>query len=164
MASQRTWAAPVAAAIAAATLGVGCAGTPEPTFQIVKAEITQRTPSGVVITFGVEGHNPGDDALPVREVQYTLDLGGRRVFEGTRMGEVTLPRRGTQMVSLPTPVTFGPDVPPLVGDQPYRLAAVVTYVAPGALGEALFDIGVRRPEASFSRSGVLEFAADRAPD
>ena len=83
--------------------------TPAPTFQILGAEVTERTDEGIVIMFLVEGTNTGDESLPVREVEYSLELDGRRVFSGTRNGEVTLPRRGVQVLQLPAPIAHGGD-------------------------------------------------------
>jgi LEA14-like dessication related protein len=107
--------------------------------------------SGVVVDFDVNLRNKNDEGLPLRTVDYTLDLDGQRVFRGTRSAEATVPATGTQRVELP--VSFPAEK--MRPGAKYRLTGTMTYVIPGAFAEALFDSGVRVPSMSFAAEGEL---------
>ncbi|TVQ33104.1 MAG: hypothetical protein EA376_03350 [Phycisphaeraceae bacterium] len=152
----------VAMLLAAATALTGCHSAP--TLRVIDAEITEQTDDGFVVTFHLEGLNPNDDPLPLRRVNYSLSLDGRRVFEGVRSPEATLPRRGVQRFSLPVATPRDVWTPEQLGaGASYTLRGELTYLAPGAFAEVLFDAGVRRPTVSFRSSG--EFSAlESIPD
>ena len=147
-----------AALISLALLLTGCSRGAKPRFAVIDAAVTQRTDEGFVVTFLVEGDNSGDTAVPLRQVRYSLSLGGDRVFQGVRSAEATLPRQGRQQFPLPVAVQHvdwpRADGAPLA-EADYKLEARISYLAPGALAEILFDSGFRRPKVSFSERGVL---------
>ncbi len=134
-----------------------CTSTRPPDFTITSASVTQRTDSGVVINFNVMADNRNGDALPLREVEYDVELDGKTVFRGTRSAEATVRRYGTQEFTLPAavPVRLLPDGSAV----PFTVKGRVTYLVPGALAETLFDIDVIRPSTPFSGDGVVDLRA-----
>jgi len=154
---------PAAPAIAGAAGAIalvlaGCAGAP-PTFTVVDAGITARSPEGAVVTFVVEGQNATADPAPIRTVTYALVIDGEAAFRAERLGEVTIPAGGTQRFRLPVVVAPGPDGAAPTGRRDYALSATVQYEAPGSIAEALFDSGIRRPTTTFRESGTLDFGS-----
>lgn len=131
-----------------------CSGVSAPRLEHADATVTERTAEGVALTFTLDAYNDNEIALPLREIDYALELNGRTVFRGTRSAEATLRRRGVQQVRLPAVLVPGPDAPSGTAD--FRLTGTITYVTPGRLAEVLFDSGVRRPSVSFETSGQVD--------
>jgi hypothetical protein len=136
-------------------LAGGCSYQP-PKLQVVDAAVTSRTSEGFVVSFTLDASNANEEALPLREVRYTLELDGKQVFSGNRSAEATLRRLGTQRLSLPAAVPIQPDQPAPTGVVPYTLRGSLTYVTPGALAEVLFDTGVRQPKVTFRQQGTVD--------
>jgi len=140
-----------------------CSGTQAPTITLESAGVAGRTDEGVVLNFGLLADNPNDDPLPLQDVEYELFLDGKRVFAGTRSAEATVRRFGVQRFTLPAVVPAASGAP-LTGTAPYRLVGKITYIAPGALAEALFDIDVIRPTTPLGAEGTVDLdAAPQAP-
>ncbi|MCC6320849.1 MAG: LEA type 2 family protein [Phycisphaerales bacterium] len=144
----------------ASGLLVGCTSVTSPKLTVASAAVGQRSAEGLELAFAIDGENSNDTGLPLRTVKYTVELGGERVFEGTRSPEATLRRMGVQRFVLPAVVKLA-DHPELAsgGRVPYRVSGEVTYVAPGQIAELLFDAGVRVPTTSFSDSGELDLGS-----
>lgn len=114
---------------------------------------------GVAMEFYIDVENANDEGLPLRAVDYVVEIEGKRVFSATRSAEATASRTSTQRVRLPAsfrPADVGIDP---FGIKPYRVHGSLTYVTPGAFAEALFDSGVRVPSVAFSVAGEIDFAA-----
>lgn len=143
-------------------LAGGC-GYSAPKLSVSEAHATERTPDGLAMVFTIEARNDNTDALPLRNVEYSLELNGKRVFSGTRSAEATIRRLGTQSFSLPAVVNLpaNPGFESLSGPAQYRLVGSVQYVTPGQLAEVLFDAGVRVPKVGFSGDGQIDFSAAR---
>ncbi len=135
----------------------GCAGTPAPRIGESSVGVRDHTPDGLVLSLLVRADNPGPRALPLRDVEYQLELDGREVFRGVRSGRATLRRFGSQEVELP--MAFARPAPALAGKVPYRVRGRMTYLVPGALSEVLFDASVRRPSIGFEITGEVEIPA-----
>lgn len=148
----------VALAVVAVAVLSGCTSYRPPEFDVAAVRPTERTDEGVAMVFELDAKNPNDVALPLREVDYTVELDGRTVFKGTRSAEATLRRQGTQQVRLPAVVnlTGSGEHPATTGRVPYTIKGTVTYVTPGQIAELLFDTGVRVPTVEFSDSGVVD--------
>lgn len=143
--------------VAPLALLAACTSYRAPAFTVVDVRQTERTAQGVAMLFTLDAKNDNDVGLPLRDVTYTVELGGKRVFSGTRSGESTLRRLGTQQVTLPAVVNLASsDSPPVTGRVPYRISGSVTYITPGQIAEILFDTGVRVPTAGFSGNGEVE--------
>ncbi len=134
-----------------AILPGGCALTESPALRVADARVVQQTASAAVVEFDIEASNDGPDPLPLREVSYSLDAGGQRVFSGTRAPQVTVPSQGRIIFTLPV------SLPMALSGEPvgYVLRGSVSYVAPGPLADAMYDNGVRRPSVSFRDAGTL---------
>jgi hypothetical protein len=142
--------------IAALSL-TACTSYRAPAFAVAEVRPGERTSEGVAMVFTLDAKNENDVALPLRDVQYTVELDGKKVFTGTRSAEATLRRLGTQQVTLPAVVNLASDsVPRTTGRVPYRISGTVTYVTPGQIAEILFDTGVRVPTVGFASSGEVD--------
>lgn len=137
----------------------GCESYSAPLLSMSRAEPTERTPDGCAMLFTLDARNENEDALPLRTVEYRLDLNGREVFVGTRSAESTLRRLGTQQLKLPAVVSLTPDTQSLVsGQSHYRLTGSLYYVTPGRLAETLFDSGVHTPSIGFAFEGDIDLS------
>ena len=133
---------------------VGCSSVQSPEIRIVDARVVDETPEGVTLEFTLEGSNPNNESLPLREVSYALEVDGRRVFSGRRSAEGARLRLGDQRFLLPAVVPSSDATGSLEGSS-YRLAGTAVYLAPGAIAEILFDSGLSRPTVSFAGTGTL---------
>lgn len=152
--------------LAIGTLGAmlgGCASVSEPRLSVAEARATERSEDGAAMVFVIDAKNENDDALPLRTVEYALDLDGRRVFEGTRSAEATLRRRGEQQFSLPAVVKLRDEASAGIGQgvSRYRLTGEVYYITPGQFAEVLFDTGVRRTSAVFAFEGEIDLSGGK---
>lgn len=144
---------------ALAALGTGCSSTAPPDLSVADVTISDETPQAMVLTFAIEGTNPNPFPLPLGEVRYQLDLDGRRVFEGTRSAQITIPRSGAGSVELPAAFELSAIDRTLDGDTPYRIVGSIRYRPDGTFPGVLYDSNLYRPSRSFSVSGVLDFSA-----
>lgn len=131
----------------------GCASG-GPRVKVVGAGVRESSEAGMVLGFLLECENPGEDPLPLRTASYTVWLDGRRVFEGQRRAQATLRRYGTQEIVLPAAMAHAGG--PRAGAHEYRIEGTLTYLAPGALAQVLFDAEIVRPSRGFSGEGTLE--------
>jgi hypothetical protein len=141
---------------------VGCSG-PAPKLSVLDAQVTEQTDAGMVVTFTMMADNPSGEALPLRDVEYEVSLHGKPVFKGTRSAQATVRRFGTQDFTLPCAIPLSPDQPAPSGTVPYTIQGTITYLVPGALAEALFDMDVLRPTTSFEGRGVVDLSAKSQP-
>lgn len=161
MQSTRNSSLALLATLAFALVGAGCESYRSPELSVVDARAVERTEAGTGLRFTLDATNENDVALPLREVTYTLDVDGRRVFSATRSPEATLRRQGTQQFVLPAviPTEGGSGG----GGGRYRLAGTLTYVTPGQIAELLFDTGVSVPSVGFSFEGEVPTGIQPAP-
>ena len=145
--------------LAFGALGAGCESYSSPVLSVSKAEPTERTPDGCAMLFTLDARNDNDEPLPLRTVEYRVDLNGREVFAGTRSAEATLRRLGTQQLRLPAVVVLTPETQSLAaGMAHYRLTGSMYYVTPGRLAETLFDSGVHTPSVGFEFEGDIDLS------
>lgn len=147
----------VALVVVAVAVLSGCTSYRAPVFDVTAVRPAERTGEGVAMVFELDAKNENDVALPLRDVEYSVELDGKTVFKGTRSAEATLRRLGTQQIRLPAVVNLAGDHPPTTGRVPYKISGTVTYVTPGQIAEILFDTGVRVPSVNFSDSGQVDF-------
>lgn len=134
---------------------VACLGAcvARPTTRVEPGEAAQTSDEAVVLFYTVVATNRGETELPLRMVDYTLEIDGRRVFQGRRSAEATLSRQNEQQVELPVPVRWS-DMP--LGEAPYRLHGTLGYTLPGIFMRAMFEAGVYRPSVRFEVEGTLD--------
>lgn len=135
-------------------VSAGCSSAPPPQLRDATVRAAERTDAGQVLEFRILADNPGPEALPLREIDYTLSINGREVFKGRRSAEATLRRFGTQEIRIPAVIPAGSNGIPS-GEVDYTLVGSLTYISPGALAETLFDAEIRRPSVSFNARGTL---------
>ena len=135
----------------------GCIFSEAPSLRVADARIVEQSAAGSIVEFDLEASNDSADPLPLREVSYSLDAGGEKIFAGTRSPQVTVPANGQIRFVLPV------SLPIVLGNEPlaYVLHGTVSYVAPGPLADALYDNGVRRPSVTFGDTGTLVGTNDR---
>lgn len=116
-----------------------------PTVEVRGVEVRSSGPEGSVLAFTLDATNPGDEILPLKRVDYRVELNGREVYSGVRAPEATLSPNGKQTIVLPAaiagPLTASP------GD--YRVVGSILYTTPGQIAELLFEAGLDRPRAPF---------------
>lgn len=139
--------------LAPALLLAACSSQPAPKLAVTDAAVTERTDAGTVITFTVHADNATGEPLPLREVEYEVWLHGKPVFKGTRSAMATVRAYGTQDFTLPAAIPAQLETPAA-----YSIQGTITYLVPGALAEALFDLNVLKPKTSFRGRGVVEAA------
>lgn len=136
----------------------GCDATRSPSLTVADARIVERRPEATLVHLTLELTNPNVEPLPLVEFQYRADLDGRRVFESRRAAQATLRRLGTQTLLLPVVIPAEQiDAGASAGAGLLTVSGRLLYIAPGQLGEVLFDTGVRVPKVSFSESVRLDF-------
>ncbi|NRA56746.1 MAG: hypothetical protein HRU13_01320 [Phycisphaerales bacterium] len=145
----------VAIVLMAALLG-GC--VTRPTARVEIAEVAGTTEEAVVLTCTIIASNAGETELPLRMVDYTLVIEGRRVFRGRRSAEATLSRQAEHSIELPVPVLWA-DLPE--GEVEFRLEGQLGYTLPGIFLEAMYDARLYRPTVGFEYEGTLDGTALR---
>jgi len=139
----------------------GCSGRATPGAVVTSANIRNRTADAAVVEFVIETTNPNDIELPMRDVVYTLNVNGKKVFSGRRDAQATMPRGGTQQIIIPAVVPMrGPEsqggkgalVP---GVYTYRLTGRIYYSLPSQLADVLFDAKLSRPSVGISDKGEI---------
>jgi hypothetical protein len=138
----------------------GCSTQP-PRISVQSAALTERTDAGMVVNLTMLADNPNSDALPLRDVTYTVWLADKPVFAGVRSAQATVARYGTQTFALLA--AFPLDAAPAGGTQPFRVSGTLRYLVPGALAETLFDVHVLRPSTEFRGSGIVDLSTVQAP-
>jgi LEA14-like dessication related protein len=146
-----------AALIALLALAAGCkslqdvAGLAQkPTAHVVGTSIRGLSLSNTVLLFDVEVANPYGVALPLADLSYALNSGGRKLLEGSVQPSGSIPAKGKQVIQLPVTVGFAPVLSTMKGVKP---GAVLPYTADFRLGVDAPAIG--RLEVPLSRSGEL---------
>lgn len=110
-----------------------------------------------VVRFSFDVTNSNADEIPLRDFRYIATIDGVALPATRSAAEATVRRLGTQRVSIPVVIPHALLNGPPTGARRLTIAGQLSYVAPGAIGEMLFDTGVRVPEMSFSHSVDLNF-------
>ncbi|MDQ7013246.1 MAG: LEA type 2 family protein [Planctomycetota bacterium] len=133
----------------------GCSRRATPSAVVTDASIRDRTAEAAVIEFAIETTNPNDIELPMRDVVYTLSIEGERVFSGRRDAQATMPRGGTQEITLPAVVPMG-EGGVMPGVYRYTLKGRVFYSLPSQLADVLFDAKLSRPSVMIADEGEID--------
>jgi hypothetical protein len=131
---------------------MGCANYAAPRLQVTGAHVAETSPQAAVLRFDFDAENPNEVELPLREIRYSVSIGGREVFRGVRSPESTLRRLGSQSFSIPAVMLADH---PLTLPADYAIDGTLVYITPGSFAQVLFDTGVRRPSVSFRHQGTL---------
>lgn len=112
------------------------------------------TPERAVYSFRFRATNPNDDALPLGEVRYTLEIRDEPVFEGVRSPQATLDAFGTREFEVPAVIDRA--AVDLSGVVDYTISGVVTYIPPGRFRQELYRARMRVPKSSFNVEGRVD--------
>lgn len=134
----------------------GCESFTPPTLRVSEVVLAERSADAVVLNVTVEGENPNDIDLQLRDVTYRFEPEGGAAFSAVRSAEATLPRKGVGRFRVPVVLT-GADAA-TASEAQYRFAGTVEYLLPGSIAELLFDSGLRRPTAGFGENGRLDLS------
>lgn len=145
-------------ALLAALVSVGCDTTRAPAISILDTRVIEQRPEATLVELTLELTNTNPDPVPLVEFNYTADMDGRRVFDSRRAAQATLRRLGTQTLILPVVIPAGGAGIP-TGLHALVVSGTLSYIAPGQLGEVLFDTGVRVPRVSFSETVQVELGS-----
>jgi len=129
-----------------------------PTARVEVSERARTTAEAIVLSYTVIAANGGETELPLRMVDYSLEIDGRRVFKGRRSAEATLSRQAEHSIDLPVPLRWD-DLP--AEEVRVRLRGRLGYTLPGIFLEAMYDAGFYRPTVEFEYEGVLDASALR---
>ncbi|MCC6907963.1 MAG: hypothetical protein IT430_08500 [Phycisphaerales bacterium] len=142
-----------------ALLAAGCDTTKAPRIDLVSARVVEQRPEASLVELTLELTNDNPDPVPLVEFNYSASLDGHRLIETRRAAQATLRRLGTQSIVLPVVIPAGAAGGPLAGVHALVVSGKLSYIAPGQLGEVLFDTGVRVPTVSFTESVTVEFGS-----
>ena len=162
MSSLSPWRAVAAAGAVCVSLG-GCGGVKRPAIAPAGVSVIELNEGAATIGVAVELRNPNDEELELREFNYRVEIAGREVYAGRRAAQATLPARGSRVIELPAVVhldTMAISAIEADGVR-YAIRGSLTYLAPGAIAEILFDSGVRKPEVRFGHEGIAPLASGR---
>jgi hypothetical protein len=151
---------PAALTLAALPLFAACSTAPTPSVEVVSATIRDQTADGAVILFTIEATNPSTTPLPLKRLDYTIDLDGKPLFTAARVPLATLAAGSKTTLTLPAALT--PDqIRNLPINPAYRFTGLLIYSEPGPISEFLFDSGISQPEVGFSGAGTVRFGEER---
>ena len=139
----------------------GCASYHDPVIVVTGAKLTETSDEALALRFGLDLHNPNDEALSLLEFKYDLAIDGKPVYHGSRAGETVLAIRGDKHVEIPGVIRFdktGWTPGSIPASANYSLKGRLQYITPGKIVQILFDTGVRKPSAPFSGSGEVELS------
>jgi LEA14-like dessication related protein len=140
----------------------GCSGYRVPAITVTEVAFTEVTDDAVSVAFVLDIRNPNDEALQLHEFRYTLAVDGKQVYAGRRAPDATLSAAATQQTTLPAVIPnhrLGWTAEARPTQARYALSGKLVYLVPSTFAKILFDSGVRRPRASFSKRGQLAFAS-----
>jgi LEA14-like dessication related protein len=129
-----------------------CGMAQRPRIDVVAATLDDATADAASIDIALLLSNPNDEPLPLIEFDYAVSLDGKRVYEGRRAALATLSKGAERTLTVPAVVIYentswraGSGTQPTVG-----ITGTLRYRTPGTFADLLFDIGVRKPKASFA--------------
>jgi LEA14-like dessication related protein len=84
----------------------GCSTIQKPTASLKSADVGDVTVQGFTANFSIDVANPNSFAVPLRNTDYTLSLGGAKVADGAIKPDASLPAGGTLPMTIPVRLTF----------------------------------------------------------
>ncbi len=140
----------------------GCRNLQTPSIAVASIHATGQDNQGVALAFQLRLTNPNDEPLELYRFQYRLTVNGVASFDGQWAALAALPPNDERSVTIPAVVLYerlGWSLDQVPTEASYQLSGYVLYNDPGSIAEILFDIGVRRPKARFTSSGVIELGS-----
>ena len=140
----------------------GCSGFRAPMISVDEVVATEATDEAVALAFAIDLRNPNDAALELHEFRYTLAIDGTQVYAGRRAPDATLTAAATQRVTLPAVIPYhrlGWTAEAHPEQARYSLSGKLVYLVPSTFAKILFDSGMRRPKARFSKRGEIALSS-----
>jgi LEA14-like dessication related protein len=130
---------PLATAMLAALLGAGCALSAKleaPTLSIVGVQLTSGTLLQQSLKVRIRVHNPNDRALPVKSVEYTLEVQGEPFARGVSDASFVVPALGETEFDMSMTTDVAGTLVRLLGRGPDALGQSVSYHLTGKVSLA----------------------------
>ncbi|MCA9278115.1 MAG: LEA type 2 family protein [Phycisphaeraceae bacterium] len=138
---------------------VGCSAPVSPPSIHVEpgATIIEQSDHGMVVQVNITAANPNTEPLPLRDIEYHVDMNGQRVFAGKRSAETTLRRNDEHTISLPVVIKADQltTLQAASSTVSFNVSGTMVYLVRGPIAEVLFDAGIRRPTKAFSGGGEI---------
>lgn len=139
----------------------GCQLYPSPKVEIdPTGQLVERSEEAVRFDIVLTLENPNKEPLELREFRYSVNVDGRRVFQGRFDPGANLAAGATKRLELPAVVRYEAagwtDVPPATE---WRLDGHLVYLEPERLAEVLLDTGIYRPRVGFRATGNVDLGA-----
>jgi LEA14-like dessication related protein len=154
-ARQRRIGLPLRAAVMlAALLGAGCVLSPKleaPTLSIVSVQLTFGTLWEQSLKVRVHVHNPNDRALPVKSLEYTLEVDGQPFARGVSDSSFVVPALGETEFDMSMTTDLAGALVRLLGRGPDALGQSVAY---RLTGKVVLAQGLLR-SIPFEQSGTF---------
>jgi LEA14-like dessication related protein len=147
-------AAPLAAAMLAAVLEAGCAWSAKleaPTLSIVAVQLTSGTLWEQRLKVRMRVHNPNDLALPVKSLEYTLEVEGQPFASGVSDASFVVPALGETEFDMSMTTNVAGTLVRLLGRGSDSLGQSVAY---HLTGKVLLAYGLLR-SIPFEQSGTF---------
>ncbi|MCC7204363.1 MAG: hypothetical protein IT441_04740 [Phycisphaeraceae bacterium] len=137
----------------------------DPKVHVADVRVTERTEQGVRVELVLEMTNPNDEALPLVDVKYAVDLPGAGVkgFSTKDRPNMTLPAKGSQRLVLAAAFETNPQTAAIGAGNRYHVSGSITYRPPQTFVENLAEEALPLPSAGFSGKGILEEAPATQP-
>lgn len=133
----------------------GCAGVKPPAVRVTGTTLRERAPDAAVLDVVLDVDNTGPDALPLRDVHYSVWLADRLVFQGSRSAAVTA--AAFSRCSIVLPASVAGDV--AASGTPITVRGEVFYDSPRVLARTMAEAGVSSPSVTFSHEGSVDLTA-----
>jgi hypothetical protein len=149
----------------------GCASYHDPVIRVTDARVTEITNEAVAVRFGMDLHNPNDEALTLLEFDYDVSINGKHAYSGMRAAETVLAIQGDKHVEIPAVIHLDATLPPPESPEnsggsanamSYSINGSLRYITPGKIMQILFDTGVRKPSAGFRSTGEIQMTSAAA--
>lgn len=130
----------------------GCASTKPPAIAVIGASMAESTNEAAKVQIALRLQNPNNDPLELLEFDYSVEVNGREVYQGTRSAQMTLARLSTREIEIPAVIPYertGWRTDAMPPAAQVNVHGTLRYLAPGTFAQTLFDIGVRRPRTGF---------------
>jgi len=129
----------------------GCSSYTAPVVEVVDARVAEHTSEGAVVQFVITARNTNAKPLPLREVDYTLELNGETVFKGMRSPESTLAMARKMPVEGETTTGMGDSAIP--GATP----SAADMAAPGSIQEITIPASIPASALHLLASGSARY-------
>lgn len=135
-----------------AASAAGCAG--KPSITVTGMDRVASGPRSDEFAIRIRMDNPTADSLVLDRWNYQVETDTGR-YSGEWVASRTVPPGSVTDLSVPAVIAHDGAATPTR----YSVNGSIRYLLPGQLAETLFDIGLSRPEASFSGSGAVTMSA-----